>query len=259
MCSLSPRSIPRLYRGTLSSRYPAVKVILLVEMKEKGSNQELFQYYDDRAPEYEDAYRGKFFNKVPDLTIYERDTLNIQKAIPDYVKGKCIDIACGTGFWLPFYAKKCSEITLIDQSKTVLVECFKKIQKLGIENKTQTIRNDIFSYSYREHYYDTAVSGFIISHLQENELNNLMDILKTTLKPSGKLLVIDNIWDHARAQLRKSKAGVIKRYLKDGREFKIYKRYFNKADLQSIARKYGYKLEIVYWGKVFFLASGVFL
>jgi ubiquinone/menaquinone biosynthesis C-methylase UbiE len=221
---------------------------------ESPVNQELFQYYNERAPEYEDFYRGEFVNKVPDPTIYQHDTANIQQLLPDYVKGACLDIACGTGFWLPFYQTGCTSITLIDQSAGVLAECAKKIKTLSVENKTHLIQNDIFSYPYAEHAYDTVVAGFLISHFKEAELARFFNIVKSTVKTNGALVIIDSVWSKEVAVMSRVKSGLMKRLLKDGREFEIYKTRFEKTDLQKLAKQYSFKLEILYWGKVFFLA-----
>ena len=225
-------------------------------MKDLPKKQELFEYYNQRAPEYEEFYWGEFPAKIPTPDIYKNDTLTIQKLLPDYIRGKCIDIACGTGFWLPFYEKNCSEITLIDQSESMLAECALKIQKLGIENKTEIIRGDIFNYAYKEHEYDSALMGFLISHFKEAELSNFFKILKTLLIPGGSFVIIDGVWNEMIAKIRKSKAGVIKRSLKDGREFKIFKRYFEKQDLHDLAEKHGLDLDVIHSGKVFVAAAG---
>ena len=228
-------------------------------MKYSSPNQELFEYYDERAPEYEDFYRGKFPAKVPDPAIYKNDTKSIQKLLPGNIRGKCIDIACGTGFWLPIYKKNCTIITLIDQSEGMLAECTKKIHKLGIEDKTEIIRDDIFNHIFKENEYDSAVIGFFISHFNETGLTNFFNILKTLLKPGGKFTIIDSIWNEVIARIRPNKAGIIKRSLKDGREFEIYKRYFEKQDLQDLAENFNINLEVIYLGKVFFLAIGNFI
>ena len=227
-------------------------------MMANSSDEELFRYYNERAPEYEDAYHGKFFTEVPDPTIFQNDVNFIKELLPDYVKGKCLDIACGTGFWLPVYEKHCFHITLIDQSGSMLAECRKKVDRLDIGKKCAVIQENIYDYRYAENQYDSIIIGFLISHMVENELNTFMDIVRKTLKPSGSFVIIDNIWDYARKQLRRKNAGIIKRYLKDGREFNIYKKYFSQADLRVMAKEQDFALSIIYWGKVFFLAAGQF-
>ena len=225
-----------------------------------ASRQELFDYYNERSPEYEDFYWGKLKSQILDPDIYKNDTLKIQKLLPDYVSGKCIDIACGTGFWLPVYEKNCTEITLIDQSESVLAECSKKIQKLGIENRIEIIRGDLFRYPFNEQEFDCAIIGFLISHLYNNELDTLFAILSKMLIPDGSFAIIDSIWNSEIARIKgRDKSGMTRRSLGDGREFNIYKRYFEKQDLCSLADKHRIKLEILYWGNVFFLATGYYI
>ncbi|MFC1955087.1 class I SAM-dependent methyltransferase [Chloroflexota bacterium] len=219
----------------------------------------MFEYYNERAPEYEACYWGKSPLQISDPDIYKNDTLAIQKLLPGYISGKCIDIACGTGFWLPVYEKDCTRITLIDQSESVLAECAKKIHKLGIEDKTKIILDEIFSYPFKKQEFDSAFIGFLVSHLSDVEIDDLFDILKKVLLPGGKLAIIDSTWNDEFAQMCRNKAGMIKRPLSDGREFNIYKRYFEKQGLYSLAERNSVNIEVVYWGNVFFLATGCFL
>lgn len=223
-----------------------------------SSQRELFEYYNERAPEYEGFYWGEFPAKIPNPDLYKNDTTAISKLLPDHISGKCIDIACGTGFWLPVYEKNCTKITLIDQSESVLAECAKKVQKLGIENKTEIIRDEIFSHPFKEHIYNNALAGFLISHLPDAELDTFFNILKKLLIPSGRFAILDSTWNEEIAAIRKNKTGMIKRVLSDGRKFDIYKRYFERQDLDTLAEGNKFNLEIIYWGNVFFLATGRF-
>jgi ubiquinone/menaquinone biosynthesis C-methylase UbiE len=229
-------------------------------MSNSSSDRELFTYYNERAAEYEAFYHGEFPDKIPNPEIYQDDTAAISRLLSGYISGKCIDIACGTGYWLPVYQNNCSQITMIDQSEGVLAECAKKIEKLNISHKTQIIRDEIFNHQYKNHQYNSALAGFIISHLPDAEMDTFMGILKNLLKPGGHFIIIDSTWNEQIAKIRhhKSKAEMVTRALFDGREFRIYKRYFEKQDMDCLAEKYDVNLEIVYWGEVFFLASGRF-
>jgi ubiquinone/menaquinone biosynthesis C-methylase UbiE len=226
---------------------------------ETPDRQVLFDYYNERAPEYEEFYWGIFPKKIINPDIYKSDTLNIQKLLPDCITGNCIDVACGTGFWLPVYEKNCSKITLIDQSASVLAECAKKIQKLGIESKTELKRADIYKYHLKTPEYYCTFIGFLISHLSDTKLDELFTILKKMVKSGGICTIIDSSWNRKFTQKwGRSKEGMTKRILSDGREFNIYKRYFNKQDLYKLAERNKMSLKIIYWGNVFFLATGVF-
>ncbi len=74
------------------------------------------QYYDGRANEYDELYEGKG-PAFPDPEAYKDDVKRIREIAHDFGRGHLIDIACGTGFWLPYYASNCAEITLVDQSE----------------------------------------------------------------------------------------------------------------------------------------------
>jgi SAM-dependent methyltransferase len=225
-------------------------------MKDSSPNQELFQYYNERAPEYEAFYDGEFPAKIPNPEIYRNDTAAIRRLLPACISGNCIDIACDTGFWLPVYHRNCTAITLIDQSESVLAECAQKIKNLSIENKTEIIRDDLFNHPFKKHQYDSAFTGFLISHFDDVEMGRFFTFAKSLLQDGGKLVIIDSLWSEEIAAIRRVKVGTVKRALFDGREFEIYKRCFEKPDLQSIALENNINLEIVYWGKVFFLAAG---
>jgi ubiquinone/menaquinone biosynthesis C-methylase UbiE len=225
-------------------------------MLESSQSQELFEYYNERAPEYEAFYAGEFPTGSRHPELYKGDTKAIQQLVPHYINGKCIDIACGTGFWLPYYHRNCSAITLIDQSAGVLEECKKKIQSLGIENKAKTVQGNIFEDVPSDSSYNSALAGFIISHFQDEEMNNFFGVLRKSLVPEGKFVIIDSVWREEAKTHHRDQNGMTTRRLYDGREFQIYKRYFNKEELQDIAFKNGIGLEIIYWGDVFFLASG---
>jgi SAM-dependent methyltransferase len=222
------------------------------------SNEELFTYYNERATEYEAFYAGQFPTGPRSPELYKADTRAIQQLLPHYVKGICLDIACGTGFWLPCYHHNCSAITLIDQSEGVLAECCKKIEALGIKEKTSVITGDVFRDIPLNQSYDTALAGFLASHFKDEELTDFFDILKGALTPGGRFIIIDSVWGPEAKAHHRDQNGMATRRLYDGRTFHIYKRYFTREELDGLAEVNGFKLEIAYWGDVFFMGAGQF-
>lgn len=220
------------------------------------NKQELFEYYDAKAHEYEEFTDGRTATKTPAPVLEEVEQL--KELLPDYVGGRCIDIACGTGFWLPFYHMKCDKITLIDQSQKVLEECNKKIIKLGIKRQTEVICDDIFSYALSEQIYDTAITALLISHLTNDDIDALVPILKKILVPGGKFIIMDKAWNVKVAATCEAKYDMEVRTTKDGRQFTILNRHFERHDLEDIAARHNFNLDIVYCGDWFFLATGYF-
>ncbi len=213
------------------------------------------EYYKAVASEYDDIYDGGGPANIPDPDAYKNEVHIISALLPGYTGEKHVDIACGTGFWLPFYESNCSEITLIDQAEEMISECSLRIGELGIADKTELICDDVFGYPFEQNKYDSALVSLLISHLPEAQEKRFFDILKSILKPSGRFIIMESIWSKERAATQK-KTAVVKRKLKDGREFKIYKRYFEKKDFDDLARKYGISMTVIHEGRVFILIVG---
>ena len=93
----------------------------------------MFRYYDERASEYEDAYvLGTGTASIPDCDVFRNEAKLLTGIVERFARGRLVDLACGTGYWLPFYAERCTSITLIDQSARMLDECRKKVAALGM-------------------------------------------------------------------------------------------------------------------------------
>lgn len=215
------------------------------------------RYYDERAAEYDEFYAGGSPASIQDPEAYREEVRRIATLLPAYIAGNHIDLACGTGFWMPYYHAKCLQITLIDQSDQMLRQCSLRAERLGIGDKIRIIRGDIFNYPFLNSRYDSALIGFLISHLSDAEERRLFEILGRILRPSAKFVIIDSVWSEERAATR-SRTGLQKRRLNDGREFEIYKRYFTKEDLKDMAEKHGMKLDVVQRGRAFITAVGIF-
>jgi ubiquinone/menaquinone biosynthesis C-methylase UbiE len=192
---------------------------------------------------------------IPEPDIYKNDVKKISDMASTFGKGHLIDIGCGTGFWLPYYEQNCSRITLIDQSEKMFSECEKRVDRLGLKHKCHFMQGDFFEITSRNSSFDSAVVGFFISHLSLELEEAFFVKLKKILKPNARLMVIDSAWSRKRKQHRK-KEGLQKRVLNDGRMFTVYKRYFDKSDIDEMFKKYLFKLESSYIGDVFLAVIG---
>ncbi len=161
-----------------------------------------------------------------------------------------IDIACGTAFWLPFYGRNCTSVTLVDQSARVLAQCRKRVEELGLQSSTHLIQGDLFELPLGSSVYDGAIVGFLLSHFASDEREAFFRRLRTILKPTAELAVIDSIWSPARS-LHRNKRGFERRVLNDGRGFRVYKRYFERSEFEDMFRIWGFEIRSLYIGKVF--------
>jgi ubiquinone/menaquinone biosynthesis C-methylase UbiE len=198
----------------------------------------MLRYYDERAPEYEDAYlRGTGTSSIRDPRVFVEEIQQLAPVVARIARGRIIDIACGTAFWLPWYAPHCSSITLIDQSKRMLEEARRKTASLTLDDRSEIIRADVLAHDFPRSGYDTALAGFFVSHLTEEQEARFLDALRRTLAPSGRLLILDSAWTPARAAVNR-KVERQSRRLNDGTTFEIYKRYLDRDDIARWS-KYG--------------------
>jgi ubiquinone/menaquinone biosynthesis C-methylase UbiE len=214
------------------------------------------RYYDERASEYEEAYLlGTGTASIPDPEVFRREVSLVADAVDRFASGRLIDLACGTGYWLRFYAAHCSSITLIDQSPRMLDECRKKVMALNVASRTTVILGDVFEHAFTPRAYDAALIGFLISHLSEGEEQQLFDRLKALLSEGGRFLILDSAWSLARARFN-TKVGRQQRRLNDGTSFEIYKRYIDRQDILDWTTKYDVAVSIEHFGNAFVVVSG---
>ena len=217
--------------------------------------QEMMSYYDERAQEYDEIYLGKGPASILDSTIYINEETKIGRIVSTFGRGHLIDVGCGTGFWLPYYARNCSRVTLIDQSKNMLSECKRRTENLGLKDKCCFAQGDFFELAFRKCIFDSAIVGFLISHLSLEREQSFFAKLKKILKPNAPLMIIDSAWSKKRRQYRE-KEGIQERHLNDGRIFTIYKRYFDNSDIEEMFKRHLLKLESSYIGDVFLAVIG---
>jgi demethylmenaquinone methyltransferase/2-methoxy-6-polyprenyl-1,4-benzoquinol methylase len=217
--------------------------------------QKMRNYYDERAPEYDEIYFGQG-PAIPKPKAYKTDTAKIRKIVSKFGTGHLLDMGCGTGYWLAYYAQNCKQITLVEQSKKMLTECKKRIDKRGLKCKCHFIHGDFFETQFESNLFDSAFAGFFVSHLYPEEEKLFFIKLKRILKPNGYFMLIDSAWSEKRKQFRQ-KEGLQKRILNDGSVFTIYKRYFDSLDIESIFAKYSFELISSYIAKVFFAVQGL--
>ena len=216
----------------------------------------MFEYYDERAEEYEELYTlGAGPASIPDPEAYKEEVRILAGIAKKFCHGKVIDIACGTGFWLPNYIDKCSSVTLIDQSRKMLSACERKVVSLRAQDKCNIVCDDFLSHPFDITNFDCAIIGFFVSHLTEKQEQEFFEKLKSILKTGGRFIIFDSAWNKERAKTRE-KQGQHQRKLNDGRCFDIYKRYFEKNDIIEMQKRYKIALSLEHIGRVFIAISG---
>ena len=218
----------------------------------------MLTYYDERAPEYEEAYTlGTGTASIPDSEVFKAEARVLAGVVGRFAHGRIMDLACGTAYWLPHYALHCSRITLFDQSDRMLAEGRAKAHRLGIIDRCDFVHGDFFAHEFDQAAYDTALVGFFLSHLTDAQERLLFEALRTMLDSSGRFLILDSAWSSERSKFN-AKVERQPRRLNDGTVFEIYKRYCDQADISRWGREYDVKLDVEHFGPAFYAVSGTF-
>jgi demethylmenaquinone methyltransferase/2-methoxy-6-polyprenyl-1,4-benzoquinol methylase len=218
----------------------------------------MLAYYDERAPEYDEAYTlGTGTASMPDAELFKTEARVLTSIVGEIARNRIMDLACGTAYWLPHYAANCSRITLFDQSDRMLTESRARANRLGILDRCVFLRGDFFEHGFEQNAYDTALVGFFLSHLTEAQERLLFDALRIMLDSTGRFLILDSTWSPERARWN-AKVERQPRRLNDGTSFDIYKRYCDRDDISRWAREYGVRLRIEHFGPAFYAVSGAF-
>jgi ubiquinone/menaquinone biosynthesis C-methylase UbiE len=216
--------------------------------------QEMLLYYDERAEEYDDIYQGAgpAIRRYADK--YQQNTARVCEIVAGFGHGHLIDVACGTGFWAPHYARNCEQFTFVDQSAGMLAECKKRIESLGLTGASRFIQGNVFDATLEPAAYDCALVGFLLSHFTQEQEDAFFQKLEIALKPAAQVMIIDSYWSERRKNGGRKKEGEQERILNDGRAFTIYKKYFDKVDFETMLKRHQFRIEILHIGKLFIAA-----
>jgi demethylmenaquinone methyltransferase/2-methoxy-6-polyprenyl-1,4-benzoquinol methylase len=223
-----------------------------------GLRQSMLRYYDERASEYEEAYvLGTGTASIPDPQVFRREISLLPGIVERFARRRLVDLACGTGYWLPFYAARCSSITLIDHAPRMLDECRTKIARLDAPERITIVEGDVLEHQFDPRAFDSALVGFLISHLTEEQEHTLFERLRAMLHTSGRFLILESAWTPERARVN-AKVERQERRLNDGSRFEIYKRYIDRKDIDAWPSRYGIAISIEHYGTAFVAVSGRF-
>ena len=219
---------------------------------------QMLKYYNERANEYEQIYtQGTGTSSITNPEVFKSETIDIKNSVKNFGRGSIIDIACGTGYWLPYYYSRCNFFTFFDQSKNMLAKCKIKTNELNLYDKCNFILGDLAEFDFSGMKFESAIAGFLISHLTEELENKLFETLRIILKANSYFLLIDSAWTEYRSKFN-TKVERQKRKLNDGTEFYIYKKYLDENDIRLWRSKYNVELSIDFFGHAFFVVRGRF-
>jgi ubiquinone/menaquinone biosynthesis C-methylase UbiE len=172
------------------------------------------QYYDTRAPEYDEWYLGLGRFAERDRPGWDEEVAALECAVDRLPPARTLDVACGTGF-LTRHLR--GEITALDQSERMLEIAGERIPEATL------VRGDALALPFADDAFDRLFTGHFYGHLEGPDRERF---LTEARRVARELVVVDSALrpDHDPQEWQR-------RVLNDGSAFQVYKRYFDAGAL----------------------------
>ncbi len=141
----------------------------------------LVDYYEQRAPHYDDIYRRPErqaeLNDIADLL----QQLTFDKNV--------LEVACGTGYWTERYAELAQSVLATDVSPTMLAQA-----KARPALKTKVAFQLVDAFGLTAGKFDVCVAGFWWSHVKRSEQDAFLGTMQKACGSGAVLVLFDNCY-----------------------------------------------------------------
>ena len=204
----------------------------------------LREYYAARAQEYESIYHRP--ERQPDLR-------KLEALLPDMLSGRrVLELACGTGYWTQFLARKTRSIVAVDaNTETLALAAEKALPAHAVELRVA----DVYDLPQELGAFDGAFAGFWWSHVPIREQRRFLLSLDRRLAVGARVLLLDNLYVEGSstpiAERDDEGNTYQRRLLADGSEHVVLKNFPAESDLRAATGPFGLNIQFLllqyYW------------
>ena len=175
------------------------------------------QYYDHRAPEYDEWYLGVGRFAQRDRPGWEEDLKGLEDDVAALPPARTLDVACGTGF-LTRHLR--GEITALDQSERMLEVAAQQVPD------AELVSADALALPFADNAFERLFTGHFYGHLQDADR---AAFLAGAHRVASELVIVDSARrpEHEPEEWQE-------RILNDGSRYEVYKRFF---EADALARE----------------------
>ncbi len=173
-------------------------------------------YYDRRAPEYDEWYRGAGRFALRDRDGWDDELAALQGALGSMPPARTLDVACGTGFLTRFLP---GEIVGLDQSEAMLEEARRQAPHAS------HVQGNALALPFEDGAFERVFTGHFYGHLERAERERF---LREARRLAPELVVVDSALRPEVAPEERQE-----RILNDGSRWEVYKRYFTPERLAA--------------------------
>jgi demethylmenaquinone methyltransferase/2-methoxy-6-polyprenyl-1,4-benzoquinol methylase len=212
--------------------------------------REQLLYYDQRAPEYDDAYcrRGQHDHGAATNESWNADMARLREHF-DRVElgGDVVELAAGTGAWTERLVRRAESLTVIDGSAAMLAA---NRSRLGSDAaRVDYQRIDLFAWRPAR-TWDACIFGFWLCKVPDDRAPGFLDVVSSALRPTGVVCCIDKAATIEPADER------VERVLDDGRRFTIIDHPRPPERLVALFANAGMRVDVTTIGDRFCIAHG---
>jgi ubiquinone/menaquinone biosynthesis C-methylase UbiE len=174
------------------------------------------EYYDTRAPEYDDWYLGRGLFAGRDRPAWDAELARLFRVLEELPAARTLDVACGTGF-LTRHLR--GDVLGLDQSARMLEEAARQAPHATY------VQGDALELPFPEDAFDRVLTGHFYGHLEPPERERF---LAEARRVGRELVVVDASQTHSDVEEHMSQ-----RVLNDGSRWEVFKRYFTGEGLAA--------------------------
>ena len=205
---------------------------------------EQIEYYRARAPEYDQWWfrEGRYDRAHNDAWLAD---VSVAAAALNHFNptGRVLELACGTGIWTERLVRYADHVTAVDASPEALAMNAERVGSAAV----QYIQADLFEWQPAE-AFDVVFFSFWLTHVPTERFETFWNLVARCLKPGGRVFFVDSCReptstasDHS---LPDASSPIATRRLNDGREFRIYKVFYDPEVLIGRLASLGWRFEV---------------
>jgi len=176
-------------------------------------------YYDRRAPEYDEWYRGAGRFAERDRPGWGQEVEALGLALAALPPARTLDVACGTGFLTRLLP---GELVGLDQSEAMLEEARRQAPDATY------VQGDALSLPFEDGAFERVFTAHFYGHLEDGDRERFVAEAR---RLAPELVVVDSaLREDVDSEERQE------RILNDGSRWEVYKRYF---EPDALARELG--------------------
>ena len=176
-------------------------------------------YYDRRAPEYDEWYRGAGRFAERDRPGWGQEVEALGEALAALPPARTLDVACGTGFLTRLLP---GELVGLDQSEAMLEEARRQAPDATY------VQGDALSLPFEDGGFERVFTAHFSGHLDDGDQERFVAEAR---RLAPELVVVDSaLREDVEPEERQE------RILNDGSRWEVYKRYF---EPDALARELG--------------------